>query len=123
MIFFTFLGTVPILVQLGKNVLFSLQLGKIAPLDLYENTGWKCHGPIPRAIKIIISNLKLAICCFSWCKCFYVMSDFEDWENIIHFGNFFASIGKKTYILALGTTPVKGVCFIEGKITGDCTIL
>ena len=45
------------------------------------------------------------------------MSDFEDWENIIHFGNFFGSIGKKTYFLALGTTPVKGVCFIAGKIT------
>ena len=45
------------------------------------------------------------------------MSNFEDWENIIHFGNFFGSIGKKTYILALGTTPVKGVGFIAGKIT------
>ena len=56
-IFFTFLGTVPIPVQLGKIALFSLQLGKIAPLNLYENTGWKCYGPIPRAIKIIISNL------------------------------------------------------------------
>ena len=55
--FFTFLGTVPILVQLGKIALFSLQLGKIAPLNLYENTDWKCHGPIPRTIKIIISNL------------------------------------------------------------------
>ena len=54
---FTFLGTVPIPVQLGKIALFFLQLGKIAPLNLYENTGWKCHGPIPRAIKIIISNL------------------------------------------------------------------
>ena len=56
-IFFTFLGTVPIPVQLGKIALFSLQLGKIAPLNLNENTGWKCHGPIPGAIKIIISNL------------------------------------------------------------------
>ena len=45
------------------------------------------------------------------------MSNFEDWENIIHFGNFFGSIGKKTYFLALGTTPVKGVGFIAGKIT------
>ena len=33
------------------------------------------------------------------------------------FGNFFCSIGKKTYFLALGTTPVKGVGFIAGKIT------
>ena len=55
--FSTFLGTVPIPVQLGKIALFSLQLGKLAPLNLNENTGWKCHGPIPRAIKIIISNL------------------------------------------------------------------
>ena len=47
------------------------------------------------------------------------MSNFEDWENIhvTHFGNFFGSIGKKTYFLALGTTPVKGVGFIVGKIT------
>ena len=47
----------------------------------------------------------------------YVMSIFEDWENIIHFGNFFGSIEKKTYFLAFGTTPVKGVGFIAGKIT------
>ena len=45
------------------------------------------------------------------------MSNFEDWENIIHFGIFFGSIGKKTYFLALGMTPVKGVGFIAGKIT------
>ena len=112
------MGTVPIPVQLGKIALFSLQLGKIAPLNLYENTSWKCHGPIPRTIKIIIFKFKLAIDCFSWCKCFYVMSNFEDWENITHFGNLFGSIGKKTYFLALGTTPVKGVGYIAGKITG-----
>ena len=47
-IFFIFLGTVPIPVQLGKLALFSHQLGKMAPLDLYENTGWKSHAPIPR---------------------------------------------------------------------------
>ena len=46
-----------------------------------------------------------------------MMSNFGDWENIIHFGIFFGSIGKKTYFLALGTTPVKGVGFIAGKIT------
>ena len=46
------------------------------------------------------------------------MSNFEDWENIIHFGIFFCSIGEKTYFLAFGTTPVKGVGFIAGKITG-----
>ena len=47
-----------------------------------------------------------------------MLSNFEDWENIIHFGNFIASIGKKTYFLALGTIPVTGVCFIARKITG-----
>ena len=62
-------------------------------------------------------KFKLEIGCFSWCKCFYVLSNFEDWENIIHFGIFFGSIGKKTYFLALGKTPVKGVGFIAGKIT------
>ena len=41
----------------------------------------------------------------------------EDWENIIHFGTLFASIGKKTYFLALGTTPVTGVGFTGRKIT------
>ena len=63
-IFFTFLGTVPIPVQLGKIALVSLQLGKIAPLNLYENTGWKCHGPIPRAIKIFIPNLNWQLVAF-----------------------------------------------------------
>ena len=43
----------------------------------------------------------------------------EDWENIIHFGNLIASIGKKTYFLALGTIPVTGVGFIARKITVD----
>ena len=65
-------------------------------------------------------KFKQAIGCFSWCKFFYVMSNLEDWENIIHFGNYFGSIGKKTYFLALGTTPVKGVGFIAGKITVTC---
>ena len=41
----------------------------------------------------------------------------EDWENIIHFGNLFASIGEKTYFLALGTIPITGVGFIAKKIT------
>ena len=40
-----------------------------------------------------------------------------DWENIIHFGNLFASIGKKTYFLSLGAIPVTGVGFIAIKIT------
>ena len=57
MIVFTFLGMVPIPVQLGKISTFSLQLGKMEPLDLYENTGWKCQVPTPRTIKIIVSNL------------------------------------------------------------------
>ena len=63
-------------------------------------------------------KFKLTIGCFSRCKCFYMKSNFVDWENIIHFGIFFGSIGEKTYFLALGTTPVKGVGFIAGKITG-----
>ena len=46
-----------------------------------------------------------------------MLFNLEDWENIIHFGNLFASIGKKTYFLALGTTPVTGVGFIARKIT------
>ena len=50
-----------------------------------------------------------------------MLSNFEDWENIIHFGNFFASVGKKTYFLALGTIPVTGVGFIARKIT-DLTV-
>ena len=45
------------------------------------------------------------------------MSDFEDWENIIHFGNSFVSIWEKIYFLALGNSPIKGVCFIAEKIT------
>ena len=68
-------------------------------------------------------KFKLAIGCFSWCKCFYMMSNFVDWDIIIHFGNFFGSIGKKTYFLALGTTPVKGVGFIAGKITDIYAII
>ena len=44
-----------------------------------------------------------------------MLSNFEDWENTI--GNFFASIGKKTYFLALGTIPVTGVGFIARKNT------
>ena len=46
-----------------------------------------------------------------------MMSTFEDWENIIYFGNFFTSIGKKTYFLALETIPKTGVGFIARKIT------
>ena len=63
-------------------------------------------------------KFKLALGCFSWCKCFYMMSNFVNWENIIHFGNFFwFNWEKNTYFLALGRTPVKGVGFIAGKIT------
>ena len=46
-----------------------------------------------------------------------MLFNLEDWENIIHFGNLFASIGKKTYFLSLGTIPVTGVGFIARKIT------
>ena len=46
-----FLGMVP------KFLSFSLQLGKMEPLDLYENTDWKCQAPTPRTIKIIVSNI------------------------------------------------------------------
>ena len=52
-----------------------------------------------------------------------MLSNFEDWESIIHFGNFFASIGKKTYFLALGTIPVTGVGFIARKITEARSII
>ena len=33
----------------------------------------------------------------------------------IHFGKFFASIEKKTFVLALGTIPKTGVCFTAKK--------
>ena len=46
-----------------------------------------------------------------------MLFNLEDWENIIHFGNLFASFGKKTYFLALGTIPETGVGFIARKIT------
>ena len=47
-----------------------------------------------------------------------MLFNIEDWENIvIHFGNLFASFGKKTYYLALGTIPETGVGFIARKIT------
>ena len=45
-----------------------------------------------------------------------MLFNLKDWENI-HFGNLFASIGEKTYVLALGTIPVTGVGFIVRKIT------
>ena len=48
-----------------------------------------------------------------------MLFNLENWENIIHFGNLFASIGKKTYFLALGTIPVTGVGFVGRKITGS----
>ena len=63
-------------------------------------------------------KFELGISCFSSCKCYYVLFNLEDWENIIHYGNLFASIGKKTYFLALGTIPVTGVGFIGRKNTG-----
>ena len=46
-----------------------------------------------------------------------MLLNLEDRENIIHFWNLFASIGKNTYFLALGTIPVTGVGFIGRKIT------
>ena len=46
-----------------------------------------------------------------------MLFNLEDWENIIHFGNLFASFEKKKYFLALGTIPETGVCFIARKIT------
>ena len=51
-----------------------------------------------------------------------MLLNLEDWENIIHFGNLFASIGKKTYFLAFGTIPETGVrfiMFIAGKNTAQ----
>ena len=65
-------------------------------------------------------KFELGISCFSSCKCYYVLFNLEDWENIIHYGNLFASIGKKTYFLALGTIPVTGVSFIGRKNTELC---
>ena len=62
-------------------------------------------------------KFKTGISCFSSCKCLYVLPNFEDWENCIHFGIFFASVGKKPYFLALGTIPVTGVGFIARQIT------
>ena len=44
-----------------------------------------------------------------------MLFNLEDLENIIHFGNLFASIGKKTYFLALGTIPETGIGFIARK--------
>ena len=49
-----------------------------------------------------------------------MLFNLEDWENMIHFGNLFASIGKKPYFLALGTIPKTGVGFIARKITVIC---
>ena len=46
-----------------------------------------------------------------------MLFNLEDWENIIQFGNLFASIGEKTYFLDLGTIPETGVDFIARKIT------
>ena len=46
-----------------------------------------------------------------------MLFNLENWENIINFGNLFASIGKKTYFLALGTIPETGVGFLARKIT------
>ena len=46
-----------------------------------------------------------------------MLFNLEDWENIIHFGHLFASIGKKHTFLALGMIPVTGVGFIARKIT------
>ena len=46
-----------------------------------------------------------------------MLFNLENWENIIHFGNLFASIGEKTYFLALGMIPVTGVGFVWRKIT------
>ena len=60
-------------------------------------------------------KFKLGIGCFSWCKCFYVMSNFEDWENIIHFGNFFCSIGEKNILFGFGNDSLKGSRFYSGK--------
>ena len=46
-----------------------------------------------------------------------MLFNLENWENIINFGNLFASIWKKTYFLALGTIPETGVGFLARKIT------
>ena len=40
-----------------ENICRFPPIGKKEPLDLYENTGWKCQAPTPRTIKVIVSNL------------------------------------------------------------------
>ena len=47
----------------------------------------------------------------------YVLSNFDDLENSIHFGIFLLQLGEKTYFLTLGMITVTGVGFIGKKIT------
>ena len=103
--------------SIGKNCIVFPPIGKNSTFKLIRKHRLEMSWTNTKSNKDHDIKCKLAIGCFSWCKCFYMMSNFEDWENIIHFGNFFCSIGKKTYFLALGTNPVKGVGFIAGKIT------
>ena len=52
-IFFHLFGNGTHTGSIGKN----LVVLEMEPIDLYENTGWKCQAPTPRTIKIIVSNL------------------------------------------------------------------
>ena len=44
-----------------------------------------------------------------------MMSNFEDWENIIHFGILFGSFGKKNILYGFGNDSRKGSLFYSGK--------
>ena len=58
-------------------------------------------------------GVKLAIGCFSWCKCLYMMSNFEDWEN----WEFFWFNWEKNILFGFGNDSRKGSLFYIGKIT------
>ena len=59
-------------------------------------------------------KFKLEIGCFSWCKCFYVLSNFEDWENVIHFGIFFLFNWEKNILFGFGNDSREGSRFNIG---------
>ena len=70
-------------------------------------------------LKIIISNLNWQIGNRLLFLVQVLLCDVKLWRlgKYNSFWEFFGSIGEKTYFLALGTTPLKGVGFIAGKIT------
>ena len=44
-------------------------------------------------------------------------STLKIWKILFILGFVFSSIGEKTYFLALGMIPIKGVCFTARKVT------